>query len=554
MPPNPSVIELEGVLSEWIRWFRTRQAITWTYRAILMGMGVAVGISLLAFTLPEISWELLRGEFLGLTLALMAIFAGAAFTAALLWPMHRLKAARYFDRKFELRERVSTALELAELGRDEFSDSEIVTQQSLDALAQARQVQPRARLPVRLSRQDLLAGAFILGALISVWFWGEPYFERALQQRAFQTAITEEIEQIESARERLQAEMVLDPERRDELEQPLQQALQGLENSRNMEQAVSVLSSTRQSLGDLSDPRALQAGEQLRRTGSDLARQEGSPLNTFGESLAGGDFTRAAGELASIDPGSLDAEEREALLEQLEETAAALEESVPNLAGQLREAAAALRENDLQSAQQALEGAAQDLLETGQQILQSELARQVAENIGQGQQRVIQAGRDAAGSQGQPAGGSETGDPGDGQLAGQGQAPGSGNEGGISSGAGQGVTSGADQEGSESGSGPISQDNAPGEGGVLPYEQIFAPQRLGEGQGGDLVTLPRSDQIGDQVTGEGVVSPGEPGESRVPYDQALPFYERIYREAMENPQLPVYLRPIVRDYFSYLEP
>jgi hypothetical protein len=554
MSPDPSVVELEGLLNEWIRWFRTRQAITWTYRAILMGMGVALGISLLAFTLPEFSWEFLRSEFMGLTLALMAIFAGAAFTAALLWPMPRLKAARYFDREFELRERVSTALELAELGRDEFSGSEILSQQRVDALSQARQVQARARLPVRLSRQDLLAGVLILGAFISVWFTGEPYFERALQQRAIQTAISEEIVLIESARERLQSETALDPELLTELEQPLQQALQGLEGSRNMEQAVSVLSSTRQRLGEISDPEALQAGEQLRRTGSDLARQEGSPLNTFGGSLAGGDFTRAAEELASIDPANLTAEEKEALLEQLEETAAALEESVPNLAGQLRDAAEALRGNEDQSARQALEGAAQDLLETGQQILQSELARQTAENIGQGQQRVIQAGRDAAGSQGQPAAGSETDGPGDGQLAGQGQAPGSGNEGGISSGAGQGATSGAEQEGSESGRGPVSQDNAPGEGGTLPYEQIFAPQRLGEGQGGDLVTLPGSDQIGDQVTGEGVVSPAEPGESRVPYVQALPLYERIYREAMENPQLPTYLRPIVRDYFSYLEP
>jgi hypothetical protein len=554
MSPDPSVVKLEGVLNEWIRWFRTRQAITWTYRAVLMGMGVALGISLLAFTLPEFSWELLKGEFLGLTLALMAIFAGAAFTAALVWPVQPLKAARYFDRKFELRERVSTALELAKLGREEYSDSEILSQQREDALAQARQVQARARLPVRVSSQELLAGVFILGALISVWFLGEPYFERALQQRTLQTAIREEIAQIESVREKLLAETALDPERRAELEQPLQQALQGLEGSRNTEQAVSVLNSTRQRLGEISDPQAVQAGEQLRRTGSDLARQSGSPLNSFGESLAEGDFTRAAGELASIDPDSLDAEQREDLLDQLEETAAALEESVPNLAGQLREAAEALRRNEDQSARQALEGAAQDLLETGQQILQSELARRTAENIGQGQQRVIQAGRDAAGSQGQPAGGSETDDPGDGQLAGQGQVPGSGNEGGISSAGGQGVTSGAEQVGSESGSDPISQDNAPGEGGTLPYEQIFAPQRLGEGQGGDLVTLPGSGQIGDQVTGEGVVSPGELDESRVPYVQVMPLYERIYREAMENPQLPTYLRPIVRDYFSYLEP
>ena len=559
MLPVSQMDELEGLLQDWIRWFRVRRAFSWTFRAAVIGLALALVMSLLTILLPQLPWELLKGEFLGMVVALVLIFVGAAFIASYLWPFPLSRAARYFDRTFELSERVSTALELAEQGSEALPASEILSLQRQDALEMARQVQPRDRLPLKLARQDIIAGTIIAAGLVFVWFFGQPYFDTALQQRAVQAAISTEIERIESARETIQSETDLEPERRAELDEPLQQALEGLGSSENMEQAVSVLTGTQERLESLSDWDALQAGEQLKRIGSDLARQQGSPLGSFGGSLADGETNRAAGELLSIDPASLDAEGRQALSDQLGETAAALEESVPELAAQMREAAEALSQEDLQSARQALEQAAQTLVETGQQILQSELAQQTADELAEGGQRVIQAGRDAAGSQGEQASGSEA--DGAGQGTGEGLASGEGNGAGDSSGAGQGTGSGSPADsgsppdsGSPSEDGPIAQDNPPGDGDSRPYEQIFAPQRLGEGQGGDLVTLPRSGQTGSQVTGQGNVAPGEPGEIRVPYEQALPLYDQKYREAMDSPQLPIYLRPIVRDYFSFISP
>jgi hypothetical protein len=74
------------------------------------------------------------------------------------------------------------------------------------------------------------------------------------------------------------------------------------------------------------------------------------------------------------------------------------------------------------------------------------------------------------------------------------------------------------------------------------------------GAGGETLTLPPGEGAGDQVTGEGDLPFDQPGRSRVPYVDVYAQYAEAVRQAIESGQVPAYLRPVVRDYFSSLEP
>jgi hypothetical protein len=74
------------------------------------------------------------------------------------------------------------------------------------------------------------------------------------------------------------------------------------------------------------------------------------------------------------------------------------------------------------------------------------------------------------------------------------------------------------------------------------------------GEGGPEVTLPGSDDSGEPALGEGGASPGAAGPSSVPYTQVFPEYAQAYRQAINSGLVPPALRPLVRDYFSSLEP
>jgi len=188
----------------------------------------------------------------------------------------------------------------------------------------------------------------------------------------------------------------------------------------------------------------------------------------------------------------------------------------------------------------------------GQQIAQAQVAQQAATQAGQGEGRLIQGGQNAQGSQAQA--GISAGE-GNASQQGEGQAQGSGGNspGSAGAGAGQGSSEGGDSQGSEADSSPIGQNNQPGDGGLTTYEPIYAPQRLG-GSSSAEVALPGSGQPGDQVIGEENLAPGNPGESRVPYTEVLPDYTEAVRLAVENGQVPILLRSLIRKYFISLEP
>jgi len=526
--------DLEQHIRRWLGRLRLQRAVAWSGRGLIAGLAA----SLVAAIAAMLNGLLLRAEFV--SVVGLAAFAGAAIAAAVAyaWPTPRLRAARFFDMRFGLRERVSTALELA---RGHIATShEIARRQFDDAVENARRVEAARHLPLRLDRLDILTAGALAACALFVAARGDAFFQTAQQTRTVLSAVAEEVKQIEAIRESIQSNDALTEEQRRELLERLDRTARSLQEARSPEQATSVLTAGEEQLQALVDAQAQIQSQALKDVGSLLSRENGSLLQDFGKNLVEGDTLAAAEILANIDPSGLSATESDTLSRQLDAAAESLQTAEPELAQTLREAAQALRNRDAQAAQQALEQAAQTLTRVAQRIAQSEAARAAASQLGQGRQRVIAAGRGAQAPTGQSG------------QSGQGQSSQPG-EGAAGSGAGRGEADGEGDSGVEAGQEPIDQGNAPGDGGERGYEAIYAPERLGRGDGAE-VTLPGSGDPGGEVVGQGNTSPGSEGQSSVPYFEVFAAYAQVVRQAMDSGQVPPNLRDVVRDYFSSLEP
>jgi hypothetical protein len=540
--------ELAFIFGRFLRWLRLRRAMQWAGFGLVFGLAMAFSFSLVAI----FQARLLRNELLLITTAVGLSCAFLAACVGLLWPIPLLKTANYFDRVFNLHERLSTSIELAYDKLNKSIPTELVQRQLEDTLSAARGVEPRACLPLRIDRLQLLITALLVASITLLSLRGDDLFQAALQHRATQQAISQQIEQIETLETQIEADGNLTPEEKQELLQPLDNALKELKKADTAEQAVSILTSAEENLQALSNPQAQEQSQGLQEVGKELGQQEGSPLQSFGENMAQEDFLNAAQDLSNIDTSNLSPEEANNLVDQLEEAAQSLASTNPELAEQLSQAAEALKNNDAQAAQQALQQAAQTLTQTGQQIAQSEAASQIASQLAQGQQQIIQAGKNASQQ------GSQDGQSGLAQGQGQGQRSNGGssnqsNQGLGGGGAGRGEGQNDAGQGPEAGTTPIEQGNGPGDAGERAYEQIYAPTRLG-GQSGDQVTLPGSGEPGDLLLGQGNTTPGDPGQSNVPYIQVYSYYSDFYRQAIESGQVPVAFQELIRLYFSSLAP
>lgn len=555
--------EFEHLFRQWSVWYRLRRSVAWLLRGLIFGLALALGFSLVGLAQEG----LLKEEYFALVLRFTFFSTAVAALAGTGWPVSKEQLARFFDQHFKLKERSSTSLELLKQRKttaDEYIRPEIlnpvddlqvslVEKQLKDTLIVGSRVRPQALFFLQMTRsQVILVGTLVVG-LVLVGVFGEPLFQRARQQRLTSQAIAQEAARLEALAEHIRADEKLTPAQRQEIAQTLEEAVKKLNEAQTTEQSVAVLASAENQLRALENEQAQEQAEGLQNAGKRLLEENpagsDTPLQSFAQNLAEGDYLGASQDLANLDVSQLSQEEIGSLADQLEEASRTLEDSNPELAQQMAEAAQALRDGNIQEAQQALQQAAQALANTGQQIAQSQAASQAAGQVSQGQDRLIQAG----GSQGQQA---QVGQPGQGQGS---QRQGSNNQSGNSSqgtggsGAGEGESAGQEGQGPEAGADPIGQDNKAGDGGMRSYEEIFAPQRLG-GSGGEEVNLPGSGQPGDQIMGQGDTTPGDPNASRVPYVDVLAEYTEAYRQAIESGQVPVTMRALVRKYFSSLEP
>lgn len=533
-----TIHDLSNTLNHWTRRLRIQRAFKWFLRGLILGLALAFIVGVYGL----FQLILLRNEFLAVTLALTLIIPIIISLIAYLWPVQPIHAARHFDRVFHLGERMSTAFELHQT----HSNNPLATRQLEDAVNIARKIKPSRDIPLQWKKRELAYALGIALLIGLVWFRGEQWFESARQARAVEQAVAEEAAQIEETIQQIQANDALTEEQKQELTQLLEQTQQSLQENPSLEGSVSTLTTTSEKLESMSSAQTEQMSQALQETGSDLAKQEGSPLQGVGEALAQGNTVNAASELANINVNELNASEANQLANQLDAMADSLQSTNPQLAQELQTAADALRRGDTAAAQQALQNASQSMAQAGQQVAMSQTASQTAQQLNQGVGQIMAAG--GSGQSQQAQNGQGQGQQANGQGSQNGQS--GQNPGGTGSGNGSGDAPG--QTGPEAGTNPIDQNNGPGDGGQESYEQIYAPSLLG-GDGNTTVNLPGSGQDGD-VIGQGPTDPSQPGQSLVPYTEVYSQYDQFNRQAIESGDIPVDFMSIIRNYFDSLQP
>ena len=520
---------LPAFLREWDGRRRLQELLRYLPLGLAVGLFLGLGAALLSRARP---W-LLRGELALLTLAAALIVV--AVTGLMVMARRRSPGdqARFADRQFGLRERMTAAVEIQ--SGQLTVDGAMATRQLNDALRAASAVDASRQLPLRLHLSDwlpALAGAILLAA--ALWL-PNPQEAAVLEQRAVAAAVAEQSQTLTELIEEIKAADTLTSEQQEALTQPLEEALTALNQPNpSREEAVAALSAAETELRALSrkmDPASLR---------DTLAAAAMDQPGELAEMLRAGQPDQAAAAASDLAAslGDLDAAARAELAEQLTGAASALESADAELAETLDRAAEALAADDTEAAQEALDEAAGQLAERAQAADAAARAAGTADQLSQARGEVAQGGTGeqtggAANGTGESSAGGQTGEGGAGQN-------GAGESGGASTG---GQTSGT--------GGP-----APGGGHV---ENVFVPQRPDlEGEGEDIeldvqcLTDPASC---GPLTGQSPSSAeGRPGGSLVPYDQVFGNYRDAAFEALSQGNIPIGLQDLVRDYFSALEP
>ena len=520
---------LQAFLREWDGRRRLQELLQYLPLGLAVGLFLGLGAALLSRARP---W-LLRGE-----LALLALAAAlVAVSVAGLVVMVRRRSpgdqARFADRQFGLRERMTTAVEI-QSGQLTVDDA-MATRQLDDALQAASAVDASRQLPLRLQLSDWLP-ALAVAILLALALWlPNPQEAAVLEQRAVAAAVAEQSQALTELIDEIKATDTLTAEQQEALTQPLEEALTAL-NQPNLsrEEAVAALSAAETELRTLSremDPASLREA---------LAAAAMDQPGELAEALRAGQLDQAAAAASDLAAslGDLDAATRAELAQQLTEAASALESVDAELADTLDRAAEALTAGDTGAAREALDEAAEQLAGRAQTADAAAQAAGAADQLSQARGEVAQSGSsEQAGGAGNGAGENSAGGETGGSGTGQG---GAGESGGASTG---GQTNGT--------GGP-----APGGGHV---ESVFVPQRPdleGEGEGVELDVQCLTDPAScGPLTGQSPSSAeGRPGGSLVPYDQVFGNYRDAAFEALSQGNIPIGLQDLVRDYFSALEP
>jgi hypothetical protein len=526
--------QLHQVMSRWHARLRLQQSIDWLPRGLAAGLFLGLLVAVAARI-----WPLLDAEAVVLaSLLLAALGVLAALLTVWLWRRAPIKLARRFDLRFGLKERLSTAVELAQ-GVTLSHSPRIVADQFEDALQSASQVNPAQGLPFHVQWREWIPIPLIALAVgLAVWL-PNPQDEVLSQRSAVKEAITQELEELEVIREEVLEDSTLTAEERAALIESLDEAIDTLEqNGVTQEEGVAALDAAEQELRDLSAEFAEQRQEALAAASGQF---DSEALGDVADALEAENLLQAAEALSDMDLSTLSEDELAGLADSLQDAAEALEESNPDLSQSLADAADAIESGDLEAAQEALDNAAGDLAEAGSGSTQQ--VDELADQLGEGQGDLAEAGKNQAPQPGQGGMGQvQPGEPGQGDQLGVG--PGG-------SGAGRGEFQ-DEASGGQAGE-QMPTDNGPGDGGEVPYDDIFSPQRIG-GEGGEQVDVPGDPGAGIPTGVEGDFAENPAGESTVPYNEVYSDYEGAVNEALDSGYVPLGLRDVIRGYFSRLDP
>jgi hypothetical protein len=550
---NERFEELKQQLTKWNGRRQLRDGLLWLPRGLLLGLLLGVVVATVARFRP-----LLTNQEVGLVaggLGLVGLFV------AVVWLLSQrrdlVQQARFADRQFLLKERVSTAVEIH---TQQLSvNPSLADLQLSDTLTAVQRVDTQVMLPFKINRQDwwvILLAIVLLGTAVLL-----PNTQEAalLKSRAIQESIAAQVEALEALEEEILQNPELTDEQQEELLEPIQSALEGLqEGGLSQEEAVATLSEAEAELRQLAannDQSNLR--QALQNAGQPLAENPNS--QSLGQNLQSGNLSQAGAAVAQLADSlpTLSDEELAELAADLAETAAALQDVDSELANELAAAAEALQNGDIAAAQQALQQAAGTLQQRAQSNAAAAQANAAANQLGEGRQEVAQAGQGSqAGQTGQSGQGEQAEGGGQGQGQGQGQGSGQGDGQGQGSGQGSGEGSGQGQgQGSGGSQGGGAGGTGPGGGHT---ENVFVPDLVDlSGFAGEDVELP-AECLANPAACGGLLSenPTEFGseQSIVPYTQVFGDYRNAANEALADDYIPLGLKGYIRDYFSSLEP
>ncbi len=602
-------VTLSRQVRRWDRRLRLVNTLTWVPRGMLFGLAVGVALATAARLRP---W-LLPEEVLRLTVALTGTVT--LLILLVIWgrPRSVTRSARYFDQRFDLKERVSTALELL-AGR--IPASPLLAERQLADTAQATaRVRAAAHLPLRVRWREVLAVLLLAGAF--AWLLtNNPQAERLRARRELDAAIAAQAAALEEAIQAVEENAQLSPAEQMVLTEPLREALEILSQPGvSREEAVAALAEAAQALGELADgllPEEALPYQQAARelAGSEMAAQAASALHEPDLGQTADALDRMSRELAQSD---LNEAQRQEMAQGFERAAEALEAQNPALAQSLRDVADAVRRGDVAAVQQAMAQTTQVLRAQQEQLEQSALAdaaRAAQQQTATGQREIAQAGHEepmprvseelsgaassateeqstAGQGQAQPGAG-EVQSGAEGQSAPRGEDSGATGAGPVGSeaeeagdtgaGAGQSSAPAGQSTNAEQGEGEAALGAGSGEGGAgvdtttgaqveggtgqVPfsapegefhdYTPQHAPTTLG-GESDQLLdvggTAPEGQGLPLQ---EGELAPNPAGEAALTYTGALRAFRAVVSQALESGRIPLDQRDVIHDYFSSL--
>ncbi|MFQ5856186.1 MAG: hypothetical protein ACE5LU_11135 [Anaerolineae bacterium] len=486
---------------------------------------------------------------------LIAVLGYAVFR-----PLPLPTVARRADVMLKLKERLSTALELAMQGAQAPSrarrGSKLVERQWNDAMAVARQINPRRDIRLAVDRQALRWAGVAVAAVLTLAIMPNP-MDAVLEHRAaVREAAQDQAKQVEELREELRGETTPTSEEREELLRQLAELARKLRQNPGIEEkALADISAAEEALRRQLDPQASAkraALQSLATQLTQLANQPSNhpaiqPTNSPHETL-----DQLAEALASMSPT-----QQAGLAQQLDQLAAQAAATDADLASALSALADAARRGDAQAGERAAQSAQAALTNAQRdQDLQRAIARALAElqNSREAVARAGQSGQGDKGTRGQGDKGTRgQGDKGTRrQGSGQGQGQGSG-QGQGQPGGGGGTNARQLPPGSRTGragdpTGPARRPD------VGELDEVYAPFTPGGAGDIDFIRGQQSGEGQTQVRQERQPWPGSAGRATVPYTEVFPAYREAAGAALEREYIPPGLREYVKEYFSRLDP
>lgn len=387
------VQQLLKFIARWDRRLRLTHTTLWVPRGLAIALLVAVIVAIISRLRP---W-LLPTQVLIFAVGVGVLGIVTAAIVVWSWPRNAIKAARFFDRRFDLKERVSTTLELrdgAVKAPEELSELLVS-----DTLAHAKQVNAARALPLQWRRRELFGVLVLMVALALLLLIANPQTEVVAQQQAINQAVQEQIQKLEEIKKDIQERPDLTEAEKAELQQIVQEAIDKLEQPNiTQPEAVAALSQAKNELEEAGNPLTQEQLNAMQQAGRSMT---GSPASQdVGQALQSGDLQAAANALDSlakrVGEGQLTPEQLKDLADALKQAADQLEAANPAAADALRRAADALERGDLAGAQKALEEAADALRDQQQQQSQTpenQAAQNAASQMGDASQQMAQAGQ-----------------------------------------------------------------------------------------------------------------------------------------------------------------